>query len=169
MKIREEKATDHKVVEDLIHAAFKGQPYSDQSEHMLVRRLRKSPAFIPGLSLVAEDQNRVIGHILFTRIKIAQAVSLALAPVSVHPQFHNRGVGSALINEGHKRARDIGYGSVMLLGHAQYYRRFGYQKASDFHISFPFEAPDDNCMAIELIPGALSEVQGEIAYSEEFY
>ena len=68
-------------------------------------------------------------------------ISLGLAPVSVVPKYQRIGVGSALIREAHKRAGELGYKSAVLLGHKDYYPRFGYKRAIDFGIEFPFESP----------------------------
>lgn len=171
--IRQERPEDHKVVFELVEAAFAGQKYSDGSEHFLVERLRKSNAFIPELSLVAVADEVVIGHILLTKVNIvndsASFGALTLAPVSVLPEYQRKGIGGQLINAAHSIAKDLGYQSVVLLGHAEYYPRFGYRKCSDFSISLPFGSADENCMIIELASDALQGVSGEVVYPEAFY
>ena len=171
--IRQEEKRDYTIVYNLIKAAFANTQESDHKEHLLVERLRRSDAFIPELSLVAETQNgTIVGYILLTKVEIASAekkvLSLGLAPVAVLPEYQNRGIGSALIKEAHNRAVAAGYRSVVLLGHKDYYPRFGYKKASDFNIEFPFDVPEEYCMAIELFPGALDGVQGIVHYSDPF-
>lgn len=106
--------------------------HSDHQEQFLVERLRKSDAFIPELSLVAEDEKGTIaGHILLTKLSIENDSetyeSLALAPVSVKPEFQNQGIGGQLIREGHRVAQRLGYQSVILIGHENYYPKFGYK------------------------------------------
>ncbi len=171
--IREEDKKDYLSIFDLIEKAFKDQEYSDHQEHYLVEKLRKSKAFVPGLSLVAEVENTLVGHILLTEIKIIttddELTSLALAPVSVLPEFQGKGIGGKLISEAHQRAKDLGYKSVILLGHEKYYPRFGYKLAEEFGISLPFDVPKENCMAIELQPNALKNIRGEVAYPKEFF
>ena len=141
--------------------------------HFLVEKLRKSEAFVPELSLVAEIENNIVGHILLTKIKIKtsddEITSLALAPVSVLPEFQGKGIGGKLIKEAHQRAKDLGYQSIILLGHENYYPRFGYKLAEEFGISLPFDVPKENCMAIELEPNALKNIRGEVVYPKEFY
>ena len=170
--IRQEQAREHQKVFELIKAAFRNEEYSDQSEHFLVERLRKSDTFIPELSLVAEREGKVVGHILFTKILIKNGEerfeSLALAPVSVHPEYQGQGIGGELIRAGHTAAIKAGFGSSVLLGHPAYYPRFGYQKCADFGISLPFDVPEENCMAIELVEGALEEVSGMVEYPKVF-
>lgn len=125
--IRQEEKKDHQQVFQLTEEAFREMKHSDHQE---LEKLRKSEAFIPELSLVAEDEKGTIaGHILFTKIKIVNNSesfdSLALAPVSVKPEFQNRGLGGKLILEGHRIAKELGYESVILIGHENYYPRFG--------------------------------------------
>lgn len=145
---------------------------SDHKEQFLVERLRKSSAFIPELSLVAEIGNKIVGHILLTKLKIKndqnEFDSLALAPVSVLQEYQGKGVGKMLIEQAHKEAKRLGYKSIVLLGHEKYYPRFGYQQADKFGIKLPFEVPKENCMVIELMEGGLNGVRGTVEYPKEF-
>ena len=171
--IRQETPHDHATVYELIREAFATVEESDHHEQDLVERLRHSSSFIPELSLVAEtEQGELVGHILLTRIHIindAQAFhSLAVAPLSVLPLWQRQGIGSALICEAHRRAAALGYGSAVLVGHPGYYPRFGYLPAHRFGIRFPFEAPADCCMAVELLPDGLKGVQGRVEYDPAF-
>ena len=138
LTIRQEKPADHKTVEAVVKAAFANEAMSDQTEHLLVQRLRKSDAFIPELSLVGELDRQLVGHILLTKIHIKDGEkrhpSLALAPVSVHPHFQKRGIGGKLILESHRIAKSLDYQSIVLLGHADYYPRFGYELTSKYNI-----------------------------------
>ncbi|ATN06161.1 GNAT family N-acetyltransferase [Chryseobacterium indologenes] len=173
MRIRQEEENDHESVFQLIEEAFRNMEHSDHQEQFLVEKLRVSDAFIPELSLVMEDDDgEIAGHILFTKIRIENASesfeSLALAPVSVKPDFQNQGIGSQLILHGHYIARELGYQSVILLGHEKYYPKFGYEKTSNFGISFPFEIPEENGMAIELVKDGLKNVKGVVKYPKEF-
>lgn len=171
--IRQEKSTDFNDVHVLIEKAFRNDDVSDHKEQFLVENLRKSENFIPELSLIAEYEDKIVGHILLTRIKIKNQFqeydSLALAPVSVLPKYHKQGIGGLLIKTAHKIARELQFKSVVLLGHATYYPKFGYKKASDFEIKLPFEVPLEYCMAIELVKNGLSNVSGTVKYPKEFY
>lgn len=170
--IRIEESKDYQVVENIVRLAFESEEMSDHREHLLVNRLRQSKDFVPELSLVCEVDGEVVGHILFTKIKIVSSStvfeSLALAPVSVLPKYQKQGIGGALITEGHKQAKKLGYKSVVVLGHEAYYPKFGYQRASQYGIRLPFDVPDQNSMAIELVPYALDEVSGVVEYPKEF-
>ncbi|GAB2544199.1 putative N-acetyltransferase YhbS [Gracilibacillus alcaliphilus] len=149
------------------------EQHSDHSEHQLVHRLRESEAFIPELSLVAVDNSEsVIGHILLTKISIdcknRISPSLALAPVSVLPAYQYQGIGSQLIQAALKQARELGHSSVIVLGHPDYYPKFGFRKASEWQIKAPFDVPDETFMAIELTDGSLRNIQGTVRYSAAF-
>ncbi|MFS0575038.1 N-acetyltransferase [Sporosarcina sp. 179-K 3D1 HS] len=171
--IRQELPTEYYTTEEIIKKAFLAEEYSDKREHLLVNRIRKSDAFIPELSLVALNQGKdVIGHILLSKIKIIDgnnAVdSLALAPVSVTPEYQKKGIGSQLIHAALENAKDLGYRSVIVLGHKDYYPKFGFKQASLWNIQAPFEVPDEVFMALELIENALENVQGVVHYSKAF-
>lgn len=171
--IRQETAADYEAVFQLIKAAFANEEFSDHKEQFLVQRLRKTEAFIPELSLVAENKNAIVGHILLTRIRIkneqSQFESLALAPVTVLPDVQGNGIGRQLIEHAHEIARQLGHTSVVLLGHEDYYPRFGYQPAHEFGIRLPFDVPKENCMAVELTENALQNVQGTVVYDPAFF
>ncbi len=149
------------------------QAFGQGSESRLVDALRKSEAFVPQLSLVAVLENELVGHILFTKIIIRdsngnQVGSLALAPVAVLPKFQNKGIGKLLIQEGLKKAQDLGFNSVIVLGHENYYPKFGFQPASRWNIKAPFEVSDQNFMALELKPDTLKHISGLVTYPKEF-
>ena len=158
-KIREVQHNDYGIIYDLIKSAFKDIQESDHREEHLVKSLQKSKDFIQQLSLAAENDNNMLVGI----------VSLGVAPLAVLPEFQKQGIGGMLLEEAHKRAARLGYGSVVLIGHKEYYPRFGYRKASDFGIKFPFAVPQECCMAKELYPNALKGVHGTVRYPDEFF
>ncbi|WP_336664617.1 N-acetyltransferase [Elizabethkingia meningoseptica] len=171
--IRTENHEDFEAVSALIQNAFEHEEHSDHTEHLLVDRLRKSSSFVPDLALVAEAEGKIAGYILLTEIKIkndsAEILSLALAPVAVLQEYQGKGIGSALIKSAHQKAKELGYNSVVLLGHADYYPKFGYETAHLFGIELPFDVPKENCMVIELVKGSLQGVSGMVEYPEAFY
>ncbi len=169
LTIRKETPEDLGAVYEVVKKAFEKEVYSDHDEQNLVNRLRKSAAFVADLSLVAEFKGQVVGHILFTEIQIGQATGLGLAPVSVAPNHQGKGIGSKLIEAGHALAKDLGYTFIVLLGHADYYPRFGYHKASQFGVLAPFDVPDESFMVLELVEGALDDVEGMVVYDPAFF
>ncbi len=171
--IREERQKDFEKINQVVKAAFKNVEQTDHTEHLLVERLRKSQAYIPALSLVAQTpQGEIVGHLLLSKAHIINGSQsfevLALAPLSVAPAFQRNSIGSKLIEVAHQRAKKLGYAAIVLLGHKDYYPRFGYKKASLFGVSFPFNAPDDCCMVAELRKNALRGISGVVCYSQAF-
>jgi predicted N-acetyltransferase YhbS len=173
IKIRQEKPADYPAVFEIIEEAFRNLEVSNHQEQFFVERLRKSEAFIPELSLVALLENKIVGHIILSKINIKnderEFQTLILAPVSVLPEFQNRGIGSQLINEAHKKATELGYTSVILVGHEDYYPRFGYKKAIVFGIKQPFDVPEENNLVVELVENGLNEVSGMVEYPKYFF
>ncbi|WP_372642078.1 GNAT family N-acetyltransferase [Ancylomarina sp.] len=146
--------------------------FGQEAEGNLIVKLRKTKNFIKDLSLVACMGNEIIGHILFSKIVIKNDTkefeSLALAPMAVIPEFQGLGIGSQLIKKGLEKATKLGYESVIVLGHENYYPRFDFAPASQFQILCPFEVPDASFMAMELKKGSLDGVSGCVVYPKEF-
>lgn len=172
-RLRTENVSDYLETEEVIRQAFLGAEHTNGKEWLLVQRLRSSANFIKELSIIAIYEDEVIGHILFTPVDIVSSngenfQSLALAPVSVLPKFQGQGIGGQLIELGHSIAKKLDFKSVIVLGHAEYYPRFGYQRASEWNIKAPFEIPDEVFMANELVPRGLTDVSGVVRYPAEF-
>ncbi|WP_227793524.1 GNAT family N-acetyltransferase [Paenibacillus guangzhouensis] len=167
--IRHETNQDWNDVYHVVEAAFRSEEHTDHDEHNLVNRLRSSANFIPELSLVAVDGDRIVGHIMFTEIKVDDHTLIALAPLAVSPEMQSRGIGRILIMEAHNIAAKLGYKGSVVLGHDKYYPKFGYQKASQYGIKAPFEVSDDHFMALELIPDGLADIHGTVEYAKAFF
>lgn len=167
MVIRQEEARDYNEVYSLVKRAFETAEQSDGNEHDLVSALREGGAYLPQLSLVAEMDGKLVGHILFTKAEVGGTVVLALAPLSVLPEYQRQGVGTALIREGHRIARELGYGYSVVLGSETYYPRTGYVPADTFGIQAPFDVPRENFMAYKLAENAPA-VHGTLRYAKEF-
>ena len=165
--IRIENEKDYINIGEINNLAFK-----QKNEAFLIEELRKTKDFISELSLVAELEGKIVGHILFYPVKIKDReidyVTLSLAPMCVHPNYQRKGIGSKLVREGLKRAREKGYGSVIVIGYPEYYPRFGFSKASMFDIKAPFDVPDNAFMALELVENALEDVKGIVEYPKPF-
>ena len=167
MIIRQETADDHDEVYSVIKTAFATAKRSDGNEQDLVVKLRQSTHFIPELSLVAQINSKIVGHIMFTKAYIGETTILALAPLSVLPEFQNKGIGTALILKGHAVAQKLGYPYSIVLGSETYYPRFGYIPAEKFQIQAPFSVPSANFMAIKLLQNA-APISGTLRYAPEF-
>lgn len=173
INIRKENVEEKEIIYNLIKEAFKGEAHSDGGEQDLVNRLRHSSSYIPQLSLVALEGEKIVGHIMFTKISIEnkenKVAGLALAPLAVLPEYQKKGIGSNLIKEVLKIAKDLGYKSVVVLGSEQYYPKFGFKEAIDFGVKPPFEVPSKNFMVIELEKNSLKDVEGIVVYAKEFF
>lgn len=167
MIIRQEQTEDYPAVYRLVKTAFEGAEHRDGTEQDLVERLRKSAAFVPELSLVAERDGEIVGHILFTKAHLGTARVLGLAPLSVSPACQKQGIGMKLMLEGHRIARALGYEVSIVLGNEQYYPRVGYLPAAQFGIRAPFEVPDANFMALSL-QGVPMQFDDVMQYAPEF-
>jgi len=167
MQIRPERSEDRAAVFTVNQLAF-GQ----ENEARLVDALRQSSAFIPELSLVALEGSQVVGHILFTRITVRGERqvhdALALAPMAVLPSFQKRGIGTALVGRGLEEARSLGHGVVIVVGHPDYYPRFGFVPAQPLGTLPPFEVPSEAFMVLELQPRTLLGIRGVVEYPPEF-
>jgi predicted N-acetyltransferase YhbS len=142
------------------------------NEGQLVRKLRKLADFEPRLSLVCEHDSKIKGHILLFPIKIkgnnGNFQSLSLGPIAVVPDHQKQGIGGSLIREGHTAAVELGYNSVVLLGHPTYYPRFGYKPASLWNLTNPWGIHNEAFMAVELEKDALKEISGLAVYPDAF-
>lgn len=166
LTIRKEEEKDYKNVYEVNCLAFQ-----QESESKLIEKIRKGENFVPELSLVAEIDDEIVGHILFSRIKVVgDSVfdSLALAPMAVIPEFQKQGIGSKLIKKGIEKAKEMGFDSIIVLGHKEYYPKFGFQRASKWDIKCPFEVPEEAFMAIELTEKAFEGKAGTVRYPDEF-
>ncbi|MFI3226837.1 MAG: N-acetyltransferase [Clostridia bacterium] len=168
MIIRQEVAEDYAEVYNIVKIAFSFAEHCDGNEQDLVCKLRKSESFVPELSLVAVDGDNIIGHIMFTTAKICETTVLALAPLSVLPEYQKQGVGSKLVLEGHKVAKSLGYQLCVVLGSEIYYPKFGYTQALKFGITAPFDVPSENFMAIALDEN-FQKISGVLQYAKEFF
>ncbi|MCB0586775.1 MAG: N-acetyltransferase [Phaeodactylibacter sp.] len=167
INIRAEAPQDYTAIREANDKAFE-----QQNEGRLIEALRALPEFIPELSLVAEHHGKIIGHILFSPVEIRgkQTVhqALALAPMAVLPEYQGRGIGTQLVEEGLRQARQMGFGAVIVLGHEWFYPRFGFRPASRWNIRSPFPVPDAAFLALELRQGALQGVKGMVKYLRPF-
>jgi putative acetyltransferase len=123
------------------------------------------------VSLVAERDEAVVGHIMFSPVTLSEHPGfriMGLAPMAVTPPRQRGGIGSALVRAGLERCRELGFGAVAVLGHPEYYPRFGFVPAKSFGIVCEYDVPDEAFMILELRPGFLDGASGVIRYHEAF-
>jgi RIO kinase 1 len=167
-KIRSERKTDYEGIKLVNDLAFGRQKESD-----LIENLRLLNAYDPRLSLVMELKRKIIAHALFLPVMIQTQEGnlypcLSLGPISVQPEYQNQGIAGKLIEEGHQIAVQLGYNAVVLLGHVDYYPRFGYQPASIWNLTNPWSISGKSWMTIELTEGWLDNKAGRLIYPEIF-
>jgi putative acetyltransferase len=162
--IRAETDTDIPAIHALNVAAF---PTSVEAD--LVDALRRQAH--PIVSLVAERDGTVVGHILFSPVSLVSMSDLrlmGLAPMAVAPAHQRGGIGSALVRAGLEQCRQLGFSAVVVLGHPEYYPRFGFQPAVRFGICSEYDVPEEVFMVLELVPGSLRGATGTVQYHPAF-
>jgi putative acetyltransferase len=166
MNIRPETSTDYRAVAQINNLAF-----GRENESQLITKIRLSNFYIPELSLVAEVDNIVVAHILFSYIELVgeeKLQVLALAPIAVHPQFQKQGIGSALIKSGLEKAETRGESLVIVLGDPQFYSRVGFVPSTTYGIASPFPVPDEVFM-VKPLNSYQSKYQGKVIYPPAFH
>jgi len=161
--VREERPGDRQQIRKVNEAAF-GR--SDEAD--LIDGLRQEGVVL--LSLVAELDSQIIGHILFSRMSVETAhgsvAAVSLAPMAVLPDHQGRQVGSQLVRRGLAQLQEQGVRIVIVLGHTEYYPRFGFTPEKARRLASPF--PPEAFMALELSDGALAGVHGTVKYPAAF-
>lgn len=164
MRIRPETEADGAAVRAVNEAAFETPAEAD-----LVEALRRK--HVPLVSLVAEVEGEVVGHILFSPVSLHERPHLnvmGLAPMAVAPDHQHEGIGSALVRQGLARCKELGYRAVVVVGHAQYYPRFGFVPAHRHGLRCEYDVPADVFMVAELEAGALDGASGLVRYDDAF-
>jgi putative acetyltransferase len=146
------------------------EAFGQKEEAEIVEKLRNRGVLT--ISLVAVQDNEIVGHIAFSPLKIESEHSsfgaIALAPMSVLPAYQRKGIGSQLVDAGLKECRRLGHEIVVVLGHADYYPRFGFIQAKTKGIDCEFQVPDEAWMILELREGALAGRRGTVKFQPEF-
>lgn len=190
MIIRPETKSDYQAVHAVNSSAFETNA---EAKLVDVLRIKANPV----ISLVAEENEQVIGHILFTPVTLTKHSGsnkptlipqnaardeggapdgipssdlriMGLAPMAVLPDFQRKEIGSALVRAGLEQCQQLGYGAVVVLGHPKYYPRFGFSPSSGFGIKSEYDVPEEVFMVTELLPGYLKDRTGTIKYHPAF-
>ena len=182
--IRPEEHKDYRSIVSLILRSFQeGTDYSDGTDIIaLVEEIRDSQFYIPELSFVAELDHKVVGHFLFSKFPLsptregghgdgADSEIVMLAPVSVHADYFRRGIGTAMLNKGIEKVRELGYKGITVEGNYHFYNRVGFRTSSEYNIfptsGYPMQEP--RCMMCQqTYEGSLDGIQGYIVYDMYF-
>ncbi len=164
MHIRPETPADRATVRAVNEAAF-----GTRAEADLVEALHRKD--IPLISLVAEVEGMVVGHILFSPVSLAGHAHMnfmGLAPMAITPDYQRRGIGSALVRQGLTHCKDLGCCAVVVVGHPEYYPRFGFVPADKYALRCEYDVPANVFMVAELKAGALNGASGLARYDDAF-
>jgi len=164
IEIRSERPDDARAIRDVNERAFGGP-----AEATLVDLLRAANKAV--VSLVAQHGDQVVGHILFSPVTVANAPGsfrgAGLAPMSVLPEYQNRGIGSRLVRDGLVACQEAGFDIVVVLGHVGFYPRFGFAPAAHHGLGNEYDA-SDAFMVLELRSGVLGSISGLVKFAAEF-
>ncbi|MBI2149104.1 MAG: N-acetyltransferase [Acidobacteria bacterium] len=162
VEVREESPGDFAAVRDVNKRAFE----QDQ-EGNIIDALRANGAAL--LSLVATLNGRVVGHIMYSPVSVSgETAGAALGPMAVLPEHQRQGIGSKLIETGNRKLQDAGCPFIIVVGHPNYYPRFGFRPASAHGIKCEWEVPDDVFMLLVLDQTKMRGVSGLAKYRHEF-
>jgi putative acetyltransferase len=162
--VRPEAERDHDAIRTVHELAFA----PSAGEARLVDELRADGDLVPELCLVAVEDGEVVGHVAHSRVRLESGHEvLSLAPMGVLPGRQRSGIGSALVRESLERAAATHFPLVVVLGHPEYYPRFGFEPAAPLGLIDPYGAPPEAWMA-QRLPGYVPEARGRVAYPEAF-
>ncbi len=165
--VRGEKPADHTEIFEINRLAF-----GREDEGNLVNDIRKTRSYEFGFSLVAVKEDKILGHVLFSKGFITHRgrrfKCLVLGPVAVLPEHQRHGIGKALISEGLERAKEVGFGAVIVVGDPVYYAQFGFKPAVTMKLRTSLKIPDENFMAKEISRNALRGIIGTVMFPREF-
>ncbi len=165
IEIRRETKKDYKEVENLTREAFWNHHVPGCDEHYLAHVLRESKSFIKQLDYVAIYNDKVVGNIMYTEAYILgddgiKHDVISFGPLSVLPEFQNKGIGKRLIEFTKLKARELGYTALLIYGDPEYYKRTGFVSAEKFGIGTAYNTYAEGLLAVELVPDALKNCKG---------
>lgn len=164
IKLRLEEEKDYRTVEEVTREAFWNLYSPGCNEHLLAHKLRDTPQFVKELNYVALHNDKIVGNIAYAEGEITTADKeykiVVFGPVSVLPEYQNKGIGSKLINHTIRLAREMGYPAILIYGDPEYYCRFGFKVSKEFHITNTEGKFPAAFQILELYPGALNGIKG---------
>jgi predicted N-acetyltransferase YhbS len=162
LRLEEEK--DFSIVENLTREAFWNVHCPGADEHLLVHNLRKTGVFIKELDFVAVNNDKIAGNIMYAESTIknndSEYTVLTFGPVSVLPEYQNKGIGGKLINHTIKLSKEMGYKAIIIYGDPEYYKRFGFKESKEYNITNRDKKFPAALLVLELYPNALNEIVG---------
>ena len=174
IKIRNEKEKDYREVEELTREAFWNLYVPGANEHFIVHNLRKSKNFIKELDFVAIHEDKIVGNIIYTLSYIEDESNkkhevITFGPVSILPEFQNRGIGRKLIEYSINKAKDLSYKAIIIYGYPDYYSKYGFKGSKSFNICTEEGTFMKALQVLELQENALKGIQGKFFQDAGFY
>ena len=174
IQIRNEKEKDYREVEELTREAFWNLYVPGANEHFIVHNLRKSKNFIKELDFVAVYEDRIVGNIIYTLSYIEDESNkkhevITFGPVSVMPEFQNKGIGRKLIEYSIKKATDLSYKAIIIYGYPDYYSKYGFKGGKNYGICTPEGTYMKALQVLELQENALNGIHGKFLQDDGFY
>jgi len=170
--LRLETEKDHKIVENLTREAFWNNHVPGCDEHLLIHNLRKSKTFINQLDYVALYNNEIVGNIVYMKAQIisndVEHSVLTFGPISVLPEYQNKGIGSKLISHTIQQSKEMGYKAIIIYGDLDYYRRFGFKISKEYNITNKEKKFPAALLVLELYPNALMGIEGIFFEGEDY-
>jgi len=164
IELRLEEEKDYRIVEELTREAFWNLHFPGADEHFLIHNLRKTKEFIKDLDFVAIYNGKIVGNIVYVESKVIDCekehVVLTFGPVSVLPEYQNKGIGAKLINHTIQLARQMGYKAILIYGFPDYYKRFGFKASKEYNITDKDGKFPAALMVLDLYPNALDGIHG---------
>ncbi|MDR2796889.1 MAG: N-acetyltransferase [Treponema sp.] len=162
LKLEEEK--DYKLVDEITREAFWNTYFPGCCEHLIIHNLRKTKEFVNKLDFVAIYNNKIIGNIVYVETKVIdnnmEHTVLTFGPLSVLPEYQNKGIGSKLINHTINLSQEMGYKAIIIYGDPGYYKRFGFKESKEYNITNKDKKYPAALLVLELYPNALNGIAG---------
>jgi len=170
---RQETEADYETVEELTREAFWNFYVPGCDEHLLAHKLRKAQEFVRDLDLVAVTDGKIVANIMYMEAKVIdrdgkEHTVLTFGPLSVLPQYRNKGIASELIKRTTQFAKEMGYKAILIYGDPEYYKRFGFEASKKYGISDSEGKFPAALQVLELYPNALSEIKGVFDEGEAY-
>lgn len=171
--LRPEESRDYRIVEELTRDAFRDLYKPGCDEHLVAHNMRNIPVFVKELDIVACDDEKVVGYIMYSKAEIINDNNeehevLCMWPLAVLPSYQKQGIGSLLMKETAEKAKQLGYKGVIIFGDPNYYHRFGFVDAKTYGIQTPEGQNFDAFMALELYPNSLQWISGKF-YADKVF
>jgi predicted N-acetyltransferase YhbS len=164
IKLRPEEEKDYRLVEELTREAFWNVNFPGCAEHLLIHNLRKAREFIKKLDFVAIHNNKIVGNIVYVEAKVKnndkEYTVLTFGPLSVLPEYQDKGIGGKLINHTIKLSKEMGYKAIIIYGDPEYYKRFGFKESKEYNITNKDKKYPAALLVFELYSKALNGIKG---------